>query len=80
MAKSDFNVKHLGKPRFKGKGQYKTFTYPQFKQHHFVNNKVKLSKIGDLKVIVYRPIPDGFSIKTAPITRKYNGYFVTFSL
>nr|WP_293099786.1 transposase [Okeania sp. SIO2F4] len=78
--KGDVNGKRLGKPRFKGKGQYKTFTYPQFKQHHFVNNKVKLSKIGDVKVIVHRPIPDGFIIKTVLVTRKYNGYFVTFSL
>ncbi|WP_287243536.1 MULTISPECIES: transposase [unclassified Okeania] len=78
--KGDVNGKRLGKPRFKGKGQYKTFTYPQFKQHHFVNNKVKLSKIGDVKVIVHRPIPDGFTIKTVSVTRKSNGFFVTFSL
>ncbi|MDY7005803.1 MAG: transposase [Cyanobacteriota bacterium] len=78
--KGNSNGKRLGKPRFKGKGQYKTFTYPQFKQHHFVNNKVKLSKIGDIKVIVHRPLPDGFVIKTVSVTRKSNGYFVTFSL
>ncbi len=52
----------------------------QFQQHHFINNKVKLSKIGDVKVIVHRPIPDEFSIKTVSVTRKSNGYFVTFSL
>ncbi len=78
--KGDVNGKRLGKPRFKGKGQYKTFTYAQFKQHHFVGNRVKLSKIGDVKVIVHRPIPDGFTMKTASVTRKYNGYFVTFTL
>ncbi|MGD1713656.1 RNA-guided endonuclease InsQ/TnpB family protein [Dapis sp. BLCC M172] len=78
--KGDSNGKRLGKPRFKGKGQYKTFTYAQFQQHHFINNRVKLSKIGDVKVIVHRPIPDMFSIKTASITKKSNGYFVTFSL
>ncbi|WP_293118611.1 transposase [Okeania sp. SIO1I7] len=78
--KGDSNGKRLGKPRFKRKGQYKTFTYPQFQQHHFVNNKVKLSKIGDVKVIVHRPIPDGFIIKTVSVTRKSNGYFVNFSL
>ncbi len=38
--------KHSGKPRFKGKGQYKTFTYPQFKKEHFSNDKITLSKIG----------------------------------
>ncbi|NER07615.1 MAG: transposase, partial [Okeania sp. SIO3C4] len=78
--KGDSNGKGLGKPRFKGKGQYKTFTYAQFQQHHFIKKRVKLSKIGDVKVIVHRPIPDGFIIKTVSINKKSNGYFVTFSL
>jgi putative transposase len=46
--KGDINGKKSGRPRFKGKGQYKTFTYPQFKRHHFANNKITLSKIGDV--------------------------------
>ncbi|NEO52157.1 MAG: IS200/IS605 family element transposase accessory protein TnpB [Okeania sp. SIO3B5] len=78
--KGDSKGKRLGKPRFKGKNQYKTFTYAQFKQYHFVNNKVNLSKIGDVKVIVHRPIPDGFTIKTVSITQKASGYFVTLSV
>ncbi len=78
--KGDCNGKRLGKPRFKAKGQYKTFTYPQFKQHHFVNNKIKLAKIGDIKVIVHRQIPNGFDIKTVAVTKKANGYYVTLSL
>ena len=78
--KGDCNGKKSGRPRFKGVGQYKTFTYPQFKQHHFVNNKITLSKIGDVKVIIHRPIPDGFVIKTVSVTKKANGYYVTLSL
>ncbi len=78
--KGDCNGKKSGRPRFKGVGQYKTFTYKQFKQHHFVSNKITLSKIGDVKVIVHRPIPDGFAIKTVSITKKANGYYVTLSL
>ncbi len=31
----DCNGKKSGRPRFKAKGRYRTFTYPQFKQHHF---------------------------------------------
>lgn len=76
----DVNGKKSGRPRFKGKGQYKTFTYTQFKQHHFVNNKITLSKIGDVKVIVHRPIPNGFQIKTVSITKKADGYYVSLSL
>jgi putative transposase len=78
--KGDSNGKKSGRPRFKGVGQYKTFTYPQFKRHHFANNKITLSKIGDVKVIVHRPIPVGFDIKTVSVTQKADGYYVTLSL
>ncbi|MCM0593280.1 MAG: RNA-guided endonuclease InsQ/TnpB family protein [Gloeotrichia echinulata DVL01] len=78
--KGDVNGKKSGRPRFKGKGQYKTFTYAQFKQCNFVNNKITLSKIGDVKVIVHRPIPDGLKIKTASVTKKADGYYVSLSL
>ncbi|MHC5596026.1 MAG: RNA-guided endonuclease InsQ/TnpB family protein [Nostoc sp.] len=78
--KGDNNGKKSGTPRFKGVGQYKTFTFPQFKRHHFSDNKITLSKIGDVKVIVHRQIPSGFDIKTVSVTRKADGYYVTLSL
>ncbi|MBD2569418.1 RNA-guided endonuclease InsQ/TnpB family protein [Anabaena lutea] len=78
--KGDSNGKKSGRPRFKSAGQYKTFTFPQFKQHHFVNNKITLSKIGDIKVIVHRQIPNEFDIKTVSVTKKADGYYVTLSL
>lgn len=78
--KGDANGKKSGRPRFKGNGQYKTFTYSQFKSHHFVNNRITLSKIGAIKVIVHRPMPDGFDIKTVSVTKKADGYYVTLSL
>jgi len=78
--KGDSKGKKSGRPRFKGAGQYKTFTFPQFKQHHFVNNRITLSKIGDVKVIVHRQIPEAFNIKTVSVTKKADGYYVTLSL
>ncbi|NEP62202.1 MAG: IS200/IS605 family element transposase accessory protein TnpB, partial [Symploca sp. SIO2G7] len=78
--KGDINGKKSGKPRFKGAGRYRTFTYPQFKKNPLVGDKIKLPKIGDVKVIVHRPIPDGFAIKTASVTKKADGYYVTLSL
>ncbi len=39
-----------------------------------------LSKIGNVKVIVHRQIPQGFEIKTLSITKKPNGYYVTLHL
>ncbi|QLE55182.1 RNA-guided endonuclease TnpB family protein [Nostoc sp. TCL26-01] len=78
--KGDANGKRSGKPRFKAKGQYKTFIYPQFKREHFQNDKITLSKIGVVKVIVHRQIPVGFDIKTVAVTKKADGYYVTLSL
>ena len=41
---------------------------------------IKLPKIGKVKVILHRALPDGFKIKTATITRKADGWYVTLSL
>lgn len=35
---------------------------------------------GKVKVVLYRPIPDGFKIKTASVTKKSDGYYLTLSL
>ncbi|AFZ02501.1 RNA-guided endonuclease InsQ/TnpB family protein [Calothrix sp. PCC 6303] len=78
--KGDSNGKKSGRPRFKGVNQYKTFTFPQFKHHNFSSNIITLSKIGNVKVIVHRQIPDGFDIKTVSVTKKADGYYVTLSL
>ncbi|NDJ23219.1 IS200/IS605 family element transposase accessory protein TnpB [Nostoc sp. B(2019)] len=78
--KGDTNGKRSGKPRFKAKGQYKTFTYPQFKRENFQNDKITLSKIGTIKVIIHRQIPNGFDIKTVSVTKKSDGYYVILSL
>ncbi len=78
--KGDCNGKKSGRPRFKASCRYRTFTYPQFKQHHFVGDRITLSKIGDVNVIVHRPITDGFVIKTVSVSKKADGYYVTLSL
>ena len=78
--KADKNGHKLGKPRFKGKGRYRSFTYPQIKQNCIEGNKINLPKIGKVKLIQHRPIPEGFIIKTVTISRKADGYYVTLSL
>lgn len=35
---------------------------------------------GIVKVILHRPIPDGFKIKTASVTKKADSYYLTLSL
>jgi putative transposase len=35
---------------------------------------------GKVKIVLHRPIPDGFKIKTASVTKKADGYYLTLSL
>ncbi len=41
---------------------------------------IHLPNIGIVKLILHRPLPDGFKIKTATITRKVDGWHVALSL
>ncbi|MFN6560746.1 MAG: RNA-guided endonuclease InsQ/TnpB family protein [Nostoc sp. ChiSLP01] len=78
--KGDNNGKHSGKPSFKSRNRYRTFTYPQIKDGCLENNLIDLPKLGKVKVILHRPLPDEFKIKTASITKKADGYYLTLSL
>jgi putative transposase len=78
--KGDSHGKRSGKPRFKPRSRYRTFTYPQVKDGCLQNNLINLPIFGKVKVVLHRPIPDGFKIKTVSITKKADGYYVTLSL
>jgi putative transposase len=78
--KADKSGQRLGRPRFKGKGRYRSFTYPQIKQDCIEGKKINLPKIGKVKLIQHRPLPEGFQIKTVTISRKADGYYVVLSL
>ncbi|MFB2771660.1 RNA-guided endonuclease InsQ/TnpB family protein [Pelatocladus sp. BLCC-F211] len=69
-----------GRPRFKSRDRYRTFTYPQIKDDCIEGSVICLPKLGDIKLILHRPIPDGFKIKTVSVTKKADGYYVTLSL
>src|SRR5579871_1525087 len=46
-----------GYPRFKGKGQYDSLTYPQVGEHggaHLADEGLYLSKLGILKIVLHR--------------------------
>ena len=68
--KGDFKGKRSGKPRFKNKSRYRTFTYPQAKDDWIQGNKIKFPKLGLIKFIQHRSFNDGCTIKTASITKK----------
>ncbi|NER03021.1 MAG: transposase [Okeania sp. SIO3C4] len=46
----------------------------------FDGKQIITTRFGTIPVIVHRPIPDGFVIKTATITKKADGYYLSFSL
>jgi len=78
--KGDSNGTRSGRPRFKPLSRYRTFTYPQAKQDCLQGKKINLPKLGKIKVIVHRPIPEGFTIKTVSISKKTDVFYVTLSL
>ncbi|QYO62891.1 RNA-guided endonuclease InsQ/TnpB family protein [Leptolyngbya sp. 7M] len=79
--KGDCNGKRSGKPSFKGVGRYRSLSFPDPVKREYIHGRfVQLPKLGKLKLIMHRPIPDGFAIKTAAITKKADGYYITLSL
>ena len=69
--------KRPGYPRFKGKGRYDSFTYPQsgFK---IGEAGVSLSKIGEVQAVIHRPTEG--KIKTCTVRKTPTGkWFVSFS-
>jgi putative transposase len=56
--KGDSNGKRSGKPRFKARNRYRTFTYPQMKEGCLQGNLINLPMFGKVKVVLHRPIPD----------------------
>jgi putative transposase len=76
----DINGKRSGKPRFKGIGRYRSFTFPQVKPDCINGKFIKLPSFGNVKLILHRPLPERFKIKTVTISSKADGWYVTLSL
>ncbi|MBW4577679.1 MAG: transposase [Aphanothece sp. CMT-3BRIN-NPC111] len=86
--KGDSNGHRSGRTRFKARSRYRTFTYPQMKDGCLQGNLINLPMFGKVKVVLHRPIPVGeaspkglgFKLKTASVTKKADGYYLTLSL
>ena len=65
-----------GFPRFRSKNRYDSFTYPQagFK----LNGRLSLSKIGNVKIKLHRPIKG--EIKTLTVKRENGHWYACFSV
>jgi putative transposase len=79
FTKGDKNGKRSGKPKFKGRAYYNSVCWPQGIE---VVGKglVSLPKLGEIEFIEHRPIPKGFTVKTATVIRDGDGYHICFSL
>ncbi len=69
-----------GRPRFKNKARYRTFTFPSLLDKNLVGSTVKLPKLGILKFRKSRDIEPGFKLKTVSITKKADGYYINLSV
>ncbi|XFA73567.1 transposase [Thermosynechococcaceae cyanobacterium Okahandja] len=68
-----FQERGYGFPRFKKAGQFKSFVFPQFKDNPIKGNVIKLPKIGEVRINLHRPIPDGFKVKQVRVVSRVRG-------
>jgi putative transposase len=83
--KPDKSGNRAGRPRFKKKGEMRSFTFARINCPKAGVNKIEsgvltLSKIGSIPVIMHRPFPDGFELKTATIVKKADGWYIAVSM
>ncbi len=80
----DKSGKRGGRPKFKKVGELRSFLYPRINcpkaGAHLNNGVLKLSKIGEMPVVMHRPIPDGFTLKTCTIVHKADGWYCCISI
>ncbi len=80
----DKSGKRGGRPKFKKAGELRSFVYPRINcpkaGAHLNNGVLKLSKIGEMPVVIHRPIPDGFTLKTCTIVYKADGWYCCISI
>lgn len=80
----DASGKRGGRPRFKQSGDLRSFVFPRTNNKragaHLHGGILKLSRIGEIPVIMHRPIPDGFILKQTTIIKKADGWYCCIGL
>jgi len=83
----DKNGKRSGKPRFKASSRYRTIVFDGAKNKWMkfctINGRwlyLRLPKVGLVKVRTHRPLPSGFNLKQVSVTRRADGWYVSFVL
>lgn len=70
--------KRVGYPRFKNKERYRSFCYPQLGFKMLDNNRIRLSKIGDVPIVISRPIEG--KVKTCTIVKEVDQWYATLTV
>lgn len=70
----------FGFPRFKKPGQMQSFLFPIMGKNPLNGNKLKLPKIGTVKVRMSRLLPDGFVLKQCRVVKRVSGWYVMLVL
>ena len=83
--KPDKNGKTSGKPTFKGRHYYNSFSYTLLKNSDLTKDYrgrfcVNLSKIGLVPFVYNRPIPKGFKVKTGTVVREADGWYICLTI
>lgn len=73
-----------GRPRFKKQGQLRSIGFSRInhpKAACFLEGEtLRIRRLGSIPVIVHRPLLEGFTLKTATIVKKADGWYVSISL
>ncbi|MBE9170365.1 transposase [Pleurocapsales cyanobacterium LEGE 06147] len=77
----DFFIKRgFGFPRYKKYGQMKSMLFPQFKSNPITGWQIRLPKLGNLPIILHRPILEGFIVKQVRVVKKAVGWFAVVTI
>jgi putative transposase len=85
FTKADASGKRSGRPIYKGKHYYRSLTYPQLNNADVTRDErgrtcISLKKIGLVRFVQHRPLPDGFTVKTGTIKKIADGWQLTLVL
>ena len=67
-----------GFPKFKKRGQWRSITYTQHVKQP-IGDKIKVDKIGLIKIVKHRSIPENAKVKTLTISKEAGKWFACFS-
>jgi len=67
-----------GFPKFKKRGRWNSITYPQYRA--LPSGRISVPKVGEIKTVHHRKIPEEAKIKTMTISRQGCKWFACFSV